>query len=161
MAFLSRRAQLDVPLPPEEVLARLGAVVVRGPMLDRELSRLPAGAEWAGSVEGHRFVLRRAAHGAPWVRNLHAIARGEVEATPTGSRLTLTLRPAWVDSPPWGPLLLLSLGGLGLAAWDGKPELLGLVLLLWCVPLVLGLLGRPLLGWEERQLTEGLSRLLR
>ena len=162
MSFLSRRAQLEVPLAPSDALARLESELrgVRGPMLERTGTRMPEGQRWAGHVDGAHFVVRRAAVSGPLVRNLHAIARGQVEATAAGSRLTLVLRPAWVDSPPWTPLVLLSLGGVGLGLWDHKPGLLGLVLLLWCVPLVLGLLARPLLGWEERELLEDLRRLM-
>jgi hypothetical protein len=164
VALLSRHTQLAVALPPAQVLARLEAELrgVRGPMLDGHLPQFPAGQRWAGHVEEGGFVLRRAAHGDPLTRNLHAITRGRVEAAPGGgSRLHLTLRPAWLDSPPWLPLLGLSAGGVGLALWDGKPELFGLVLLLWCVPLVLGLLGRPLLGGEEREVKAALAHLLR
>ncbi|MBF5044599.1 hypothetical protein FGE12_19520 [Aggregicoccus sp. 17bor-14] len=162
MSLFSRSAQLEVPLAPAEVLARLEAELrgVRGPMLERTGTRMPSGQRWVGHVEGARFVVRRAAVSGPLVRNLHAITRGQVEATAGGSRLSLLLRPAWLDSPPWTPLLLLSLGGVGLALWDRKPGLLGLVLLLWCVPLALGLLARPLLGWEEREVLEDLRRLL-
>lgn len=163
LAFLSRTHWLDVPLPPDAVLSLLEAQLrgAEGPMLDRSLSALPAGRAWVGRVEGSTFILRRAAHGEAWVRNLHAVTRGRVDAAPGGSRLTLTLRPAWLDSPPLWPLLLLSLAGVGLALWDRRPELLGLVVLLWCVPLVLGLLGRPLLGWEAEQLTAELRERLR
>jgi hypothetical protein len=163
MALLSRTAQLEVPLPPDAVLSRLEAELrgAPGPMLDGTLSELPAGRAWVGRVEGPTFVLRRAAHGEAWLRNLHAVTRGRVEPVPGGSRLTLTLRPAWLDSPPLWPMLLLSLGGVGIALWDRRPELLGLVALLWCVPLVLGLLGRPLLGWETERVTQALRERLR
>ncbi len=163
MALLSHTARLEVSLPPDAVLAQLAAELrgVSGPLLDGPVPQLPAGRAWVGQVDGGTFVLRRAAHGQQWVRNLHAVTRGRVEAAPGGSRLTLTLRPAWLDSPPLWPMLLLSLAGVGLALWDRQPALLGLVALLWCVPLVLGLLGRPLLRWEAEQVTAALARLLR
>src|SRR5688500_15492205 len=113
MALLSRSLRLEVPLPPAQVLAPLEAELrgVRGPLLDGPLPRFAAGQQWAGHVEGSGFVLRRTAHGGQLTRNLHAITRGQVEAAPGGgARLTLTLRPAWLDSPPWLPLLGLSAG---------------------------------------------------
>lgn len=160
---LARTAQLDVPLPPEAALTRLAAEFrgVEGPLLDGHLPTMPLGQELVGAVRGHTFVLRRAVR-HPLVRNLHAVARGTVEpAGGGGSRLAFTFLPAMLDSPPLWPLALLSLGGVAVALLDGRPSILGLVVLMWLVPAGLVLASQPLLASEVRQVLAYLEARLR
>ena len=163
MALLSYDVQLQVPLGAPEALERLARELGGAPFepLDRDSSPRPGAGELVGQVQGSTFVLRRSAR-PRLTRNLHAIARGRVEDAPEGgARLVLRFRPAMLDSPPWVPLVLLSLGGAAVALLDRQYALLLLVPALWAVPLVLVALARPLLRWEAEQVLSHLRARLR
>lgn len=162
MPLLRRAVQLDVPLPPDEVLARLSRALAGkdAPLLDGTLGAPRGLGPLLGRVDGMRVVLRTSAS-TGLTRNLHAVARGHVVPTPGGgSQLQLTLRPAALAKPPLVPLVLLSVGGGAIAAWDGEWGVLLLIPTMWAVVFGLGLLGSLFLASEERELVRHLTALL-
>jgi hypothetical protein len=129
--------ELESPLPKDEVLRRLSALVGR-----RRFARDPSEAgrrPLQGQLEGDAFLLWPARRGIEW-RRIKAAAAGVVETRPEGSHLAAHLGWAGLDRPlltfglglPFGVwVLLLAFTAAGASPWsDAKAALIGFPIML-------------------------------
>jgi hypothetical protein len=147
---------IESPVSPAEALARLDPIVARvngfWGWIDFWLrwDGLNKRIKFAGVLDANAFALRRV-HGIRFFNFVSVVARGRVDATDGGSRISVSVGPTFEEC--WYLLLLIPLGVWNVLASSDAAEAIGTSALIIGVPVAWFLYSR------SREAKETESRL--